>query len=159
MSSDYFVKIKGAEGESDKTGHKDEIEIESWSWGVANASSASIGGGSGQGKASPTDISFSAPMSKATSNLIKMCAKGEHLEEVKLSARKSAGGQEDYLIITLNDAFVTGIHTGGAGGGQTSSTTSIAFKKFKIEFKIQDNKTGAVKPGTEFKWDVAKSDF
>ena len=158
MSSDYFAKVKGADGESIKKGHTDEIEISSWGWAVANASSAGSGGGSGQGVATPRDIRFTADFSKATPNLIRMCAKGDHIDEVKLTARKSAGGQEDYLLITLTDAFVTGVEIGGSGGGDVAAQTTMSFKKFKIEFKTQDGK-GALKPGTEFTWDVAKTDW
>ncbi|CAN5468635.1 type VI secretion system tube protein Hcp [soil metagenome] len=158
MSSDYFVKVKEAEGESDKKGHTGEIEISSWSWGLANMSSAGSGGGSGAGKAVPQDLHFTADMSKATPNLIKVNAKGTHLVDLKLTARKSADGQEDYMVITLSDVFVTSVTLGGSSGGGVSTTVSCAFKKFKIEYKFQDAK-GALKAGPEFTWDISKSEF
>ncbi len=158
MSSDYFVKVKEAEGESQMKGHTGEIEITSWSWGLSNTSSAGSGGGMGTGKAVPQDLHFTADLSKATPNLIKVNAKGTHMADLKLTARKSADGQEDYMTITLTDVFVTSVTLGGSSGGGVSTTVSCSFKKFKIEYKFQDAK-GALKAGPEFTWDIAKSEF
>lgn len=153
MSSDFFAKITKAPGESKKEGHADEIEVLSFSWGASNASSAGVGGGSGQGKAVPMDISFTHNYDKASPVLASFCAKGTHIDEVKITARKSGEGQQDYMIITLTGAFVTSVQIGGSGGGDMVETVSCAFKKIKTEYKVQDDK-GKVSPGPEFTWNL-----
>src|SRR5258708_21299898 len=44
---DYFLKLKGIEGESSDKTHKNEIELLSWSWGATNAGSHASGSGGG----------------------------------------------------------------------------------------------------------------
>jgi type VI secretion system secreted protein Hcp len=153
MSSDYFAKITKADGESKKEGHANEIEVLSWSWGVSNASSAGVGGGAGKGKATPSEITFMHNYDKASPVLASFCAKGTHIEEIKLTARKSGDGQEDYLIITLNGAFITSTQFSGGGGGDMVESVSCAFKKIKIEYKLQDDK-GKLSAGPEMTWDL-----
>ncbi len=154
MSSDFFAKLTNSiEGESKKKGHEKEIDILSWTWGVANASGAGAGGGAGQGKASAGDLSFVHGFDKASPNLSKACIKGTHIDELKLTARKSGDGQQDYITLTLTTAFITSVQIGGSGGGDVIETVSVAFKKIKMECKVQDEK-GALKAGPEFTWSV-----
>src|SRR5207244_4213120 len=76
MAVDMFLKIDGVEGESPDSSHGGEIQVLSWSWGESNSASVSFGGGQGTGKVNMQDMSFSAPMSKATPTLMLACAKG-----------------------------------------------------------------------------------
>ncbi len=156
MSSDFFVKITKAEGESKKEGHDKEIEVLSFSWGVSNASSAGSGGGAGKGKAVPMDMHFTHVYDKASPVLAQFCAKGTHIDEMKLTARKSGDGQQDYLIITLTGAFISSVQFGGSGGGDVVESVSVSFLKIKKEYKVQDDK-GKVSSGPEMTWDLEKN--
>ncbi len=153
MSSDFFAKITKAEGESKKEGHDKEVEILAWSWGVSNASTAGSGGGAGKGKAVPSDLHFTHSYDKASPVLASFCAKGTHIDELKLTARKSGDGQQDYLIITLTGAFITSVQVGGSGGGDVVENVSCSCLKIKFEYKLQDEK-GKVSSGPEFTWDL-----
>lgn len=153
MSSDFYAKVTKAEGESKKDGHDKEIEVLSWSWGVSNASSAGMGGGAGKGKATYHDLSFTHAYDKAAPVLASFCIKGTHIDELKLSARKSGDGQQDYMIATLTGAFITGIQVGGSGGGDMVETVTVACKTIKFEYKMQDDK-GKVSSGPEFTWNL-----
>ena len=66
---DYFLKIKGVDGESTDDKHKGEIELESWSFGGTNAASFSSGGGGGAGKVSLQDFHFVKKYDKASAKL------------------------------------------------------------------------------------------
>jgi type VI secretion system secreted protein Hcp len=152
MSSDFFIKIAKVDGESKKEGKEKQIEIHSWSWGLTNAASSS-GGGSGKGKATPGNFTFTHDFDKASPNLVKFGAAGDHISELKLTARKAGGKAEDYIVITLTEAFITGVSLGGSGGGDVMETVNCTFKAIKIEYFEQDGK-GGVKPGPLVKWDV-----
>ncbi len=154
-ASDFYVKPKGVEGESGKEGHEKEIEITSWSWAVSNASSAQSGGGSGSGKAVPADLTFTAMYGKQSPNLAQRCASGTHLDELKLTGRKSGGKQEDYIIITLEHVFITHVQVSGVQNGEVSESVSCSYKKIKFEYKVQDS-AGKLGSGPEFKWDTDK---
>jgi type VI secretion system secreted protein Hcp len=134
-SVDYFLKIEGVEGESNDGRHKGEIEIQSFSWGVSQMGAHSTGGGGGAGKVSFQDISFMAPVSKASPKLMLATATGEHFKKAVLVARK-AGSQEEYYTITLQDVLVSSFqNTGGASG--VDEQFSLNFTKIEFEYKPQ----------------------
>ena len=152
-SSDFYLKVKGVEGETKAKGHEKEIEISSWSWGVSNSSSSQTGSGAGKGKAVPQDLVVTAVYGKQSANLAQRCAAGKHIEEVKLFARKSGGEQEDYLVITMETVFISSVQFSGAQSGDAFETASMTYKKIKFEYKEQDEK-GQLKAGPEFSWDL-----
>lgn len=155
MASDFHVKATSIEGESKKDGHDKEIDITSWSWTASNASSAQTGGGSGKGKGVPGDLTFTASYSSASPVLAQRCASGKPIDELKLTGRKAGGTQKDYIIITLEAAFVTSISVSGVENGEVSEAVTCSYKKIKFEYKAQDAK-GELAGGKEFKWDTEK---
>ncbi len=108
MATDTFAKIGDIKGESQDDKHKEEIELLSWSWGVNQTGTASHGSGAGAGKASFSDFSFAHYVDKASPNLMKACATGEHIKEATITQRKAGKGQQEYLIIKMNDILITG---------------------------------------------------
>ena len=109
MASDIFAKIGDIKGESLDDKHKDEIEVLSWSWGVTNAEKPTGGGGGGEGKASFHDLSFTHEIDKASPVLMKGCATGQHLKEATITRRKAGKGQQEFLIIKMNDVLITAV--------------------------------------------------
>src|SRR5436309_5810071 len=96
---DYFLKIKGIDGESHDSKHKGEIDLESWSWGETQTGSHGGGGGGGAGKVAVQDFHFVMKMNKASPKLMLACATGEHIGEALLACRKAGGTQQEYLHI------------------------------------------------------------
>ena len=41
---------------------------------------------------------------------MKACATGVHLKEATITHRKAGKGQQEFLIIKMNDVIVTGVH-------------------------------------------------
>src|SRR5207342_1799283 len=115
MASDTFAKLGDIKGESPDDKHKDEIEVLSYSWGVTNAGSMAFGGGGGEGKATFHDLSFTHKVYKASPVLMQTCATGAHLKEGTITVRKSGKGQQEYIIIKMNDIIVTSVTYGGSG--------------------------------------------
>src|SRR6266404_8015341 len=109
MASDIFAKIGDIKGESLDSKHKDEIEVLSFSWGVTNTGATAAGGGGGAGKATFQDLSIVHKIDKASPLLMQACATGEHLKEATITFRKAGKGQQDFLIIKMNDVIVTGV--------------------------------------------------
>ena len=113
MASDIFAKIGDIKGESVDAKHKDEIEVLSFSWGVTNAANIGGGGGGGAGKATFQDLSIVHKIDKASPKLLKACATGTHLKEATITHRKAGKGQQEYLIVKMNDVIITGVAHGG----------------------------------------------
>ena len=116
MASDIFAKIGDIKGESLDDKHKDEIEVLSWSWGVSNAGPSSGGSGGGAGKATFHDLSFTHHIDKASPLLLKGCATGQHLKEATITHRKAGKGQQEFLIIKMNDVIITSVSNGDERG-------------------------------------------
>jgi type VI secretion system secreted protein Hcp len=153
MASDIFAKIGDIKGESLDAKHKDEIEVLSFSWGVTNAGVTPAGGGGGAGKAHFQDLAIVHNIDKASPVLMQACATGTHLKEATITHRKAGKGQQEYLIVKMNDIIITGVTNGGSTGQPGSETVSLAFAKVDIEYKPQ-KADGSLDAGIHFKYDL-----
>ena len=73
------------------------------------------GGGSGAGKATFQDLALLHRIDKASPMLMRACATGEHLKEATITHRKAGKGQQEFLIVKMNDVIITSVtHAGGA---------------------------------------------
>ena len=153
MASDIFAKIGDIKGESVDAKHKDEIEVLSFSWGVTNSAPLKTGGGGGPGKASFQDIAFLHNVDKASPSLLRACATGEHIKDATITQRKAGKGQQEYLIIKLNDVIVTGVALSDASSGASSENVNLAFAKVDLEYRPQ-KADGSLDAGIHFKYDI-----
>jgi|SRR6188472_4417955 len=154
MASDIFAKIGDIKGESLDDKHKDEIEVLSFSWGVTNAGvSSGGGGGAGAGKATFQDLSIVHHVDKASPLLLKACATGTHLKDATITHRKAGKGQQEYLVVKMNDVIITGVTHGGDSSQPLSESVTLAFAKVDIEYKPQ-KPDGSLDAGIHFKYDL-----
>jgi len=153
MASDIFAKIGDIKGESLDSKHKDEIEVLSYSWGVTNPANIKASGGGRAGKPTFTDLSFLHSIDKASPELLRACATGAHLKEATITHRKAGKGQQEYLIIKMNDVFVTGVALADSSGEPSAETVSMAFAKVDLEYKPQ-KPDGSLDAGIHFKYDI-----
>ena len=154
MSSDASIKFDGVDGESVKP--KGEIDVLGWDWGVSQPPGPA-GGGSGKGKAIPGDFHFVHLYDKASPVLAKKCVSGTHFKDAKLTARKAGEGQQDFLIVTMKEVFITSVRPGGSHGGDILEQVSCSYKDVEFAYKPQDDK-GALGGEVKFGWDVAKTE-
>jgi type VI secretion system secreted protein Hcp len=152
MASDIFAKLGDIKGESLDSKHKDEIEVLSFSWGVTNAGSMAHGSGGGEGKATFHDLSFVHNIDKASPILMQACATGAHIKEATITHRKAGKGQQEFMIVKMNDVIITGVTHGGSGDG-ASENVSMAFAKVAVEYKPQ-KPDGSLDAGIHFKYDL-----
>ena len=154
MAVDTFAKIGDIKGESQDDKHKEEIELLSWSWGVNQTGTMGSGSGAGAGKANFSDFTFNHYVDKASPNLMKACATGEHIKEATITARKAGKGQQEFLIIKMNDVIVTSVASGGSAEvGATAEHVVLRFAKVDLEYKPQ-KADGSLDAGVHFKYDI-----
>jgi type VI secretion system secreted protein Hcp len=154
MATDIFAKIGDIKGESLDAKHKDELEVLSWSWGVSQSGSATSGTGQAQGKANFNAFSFTHHLDKASPVLMKACATGEHIKEATITVRKAGKGQQEFLIIKMNDVMITGIHMNNSGeAAATVEGVAMEFAKVDLEYKPQ-KADGTLDAGIHFKYDI-----
>lgn len=157
MAVDIFLKLADYKGESQDSKHKDQIELLSWSWGISQTGSMAYGSGGGTGKASFADLAFTHYVDKASPNIMKACATGEHLKNAILTARKAGKDQQEFLIVTLSDLIITGVHPSGTpnDGGLVENVTLQA-SKIELEYKPQ-KPDGSLDAGVKFGYDVKQN--
>src|SRR5215831_9941071 len=143
MAMDIFAKLGDIKGESTDNKHKDEVEVLSYSWGVTNSGHIGI-----TGRASFQDLSIVHKIDKASPKLLEACATGEHLKEATITFRKTGKGQQDFLIIKMNDVIITGVVQSAPSNEAGSETVSLEFAKVDWEFKPRTD------PGIHFKFDI-----
>ena len=153
MATDIFAKIGDIKGESLDSKHKNEIEVLSFSWGVANSGSAAPGGGGGAGKATFQDLSIVHGIDRATPELLTACATGLHIKDATITHRKAGEGQQDYLIIRLNDVTIIAVSHAGAEDQPYAESVSLKFAKVDLEYKPQ-RQDGSLGEGLHFKFDL-----
>jgi type VI secretion system secreted protein Hcp len=154
MASDIFAKIGDIKGESLDDKHKGEVDLLSWSWGVSQSGTMAHGGGGGEGKASFADFNFSHYIDKASPVLLKACATGEHIKEATVTVRKAGKGQQEYLIIKMNDIIITNVSPSASGnGGGTAENVALQCAKIDLEYKPQ-KADGSLDAGLHFKYDI-----
>lgn len=154
MAYDAFLKLDGVTGESQKSGHKGEIEITSFSWGVSNPTTAGHTGGLAAGKSAHADFSIVKVTDKSSPTLFLNCCMGKHFDKMTLGVQKSTGNNtgEVYLQMDFKNVYVTSLSwagTGGAGGAASADTphetVSFSYEEVKLSYKPQgaDGKLGS----------------
>jgi len=152
VAVDIFAKLGDIKGESLDDKHKDEIEVLSWSWGVTNAVTAA-GSGVAQGRARFHDLSFTHKIDKASPVLMQACATGVHLKDATITHRKAGKGQQEFLVIKMNDVIVTAVAESESAEGESAETVNLAFAKIDVSYRPQ-KADGSLDAGIHFKYDL-----
>ena len=137
---DFYLKIDGIDGESDKKGVEKQIELLSWSWGERNSGSMAHGGGGGVGRVSMDDFQFTMTINKATPKLMLACANGEHIKTCTLTCREAGKEQHPYLVIKFSDVMISSYQIGGSAGDDGKPVDHCSFNYAKVEWEYKAQK-------------------
>ena len=155
MAADIFAKIGDIKGESLDDKHKDEVEVLSWSWGVAQSGSISRAAAVGR-QGEFNDFNFTHQIDKASPVLLRACATGEHIKEATITVRKAGKGQQEFLIIKMNDIIITSVNPSGSGErAATAENVALQFAKVDLEYKPQ-KADGSLDAGIHFKYNIKR---
>ena len=153
--SDIHFKLGDIKGESTDDKHKDEIDVDNWGWGASNPGSMSHGGGGGTGKVSFSDLTILHRVDKASPNLWKACATGEHIKEATLTSAKQGKGPQDFLIIKMNDILITSVSLSESNGSGSVPMESVSLQCSKVDLEYKPQKAdGSLDAGVHFKYDI-----
>ena len=118
QAADYFLKIKGVEGDSGKAAASSDkpriavLELHSWSFGATQANSGHTGGGMGAGKVSMHDLS-AAPgpqagkVSKVEAITIKQGAAAAEESARPNDRLRTAGPKDGWPAASAGEAEIT----------------------------------------------------
>jgi len=155
MAVDMFIKIGDIKGESTDSKHANEIDVLSWSWGASQSGSAHMGGGAGSGKVQIQDLTLTKYVDAASPTLFKMCCDGSHIKAAKLTVRKAGKDPLEYLKISIEDAIVSSISTGGSGGqDRLTENVTLNFARVHVLYTPQ-TAGGTAGASTSGGWDIS----
>jgi type VI secretion system secreted protein Hcp len=85
---------------------------------------------------------------------MKACATGQHIKEATITVRKAGKGQQEFLIIKMNDVIITSVSPSGAGDESAGAEqVALQFAKVDLEYKPQ-KADGSLDAGLHFKYDI-----
>ena len=157
MATDMYLKLSSIKGEATDSTHKDEIDVISWSWNASNSGSFHMGPGGGAGKATISDLNVVKYVDASSTELLKCCMTGKHLDEAKLFVRKAGEKPLEYMVITLTKVLITGVQASGSSSAdRLQETLALNFAQMKVEYDTQTDKGGK---GSHFSmgYDVSKN--
>ncbi len=138
MAVDMFIKIGDIKGEAADDKHKGEIDVLSWSWGAHQSGTMHVGQGGGAGKVAVQDLSFTKYVDRASPELFYACCSGKHIKDITLTVRKAGERPLEYLKLTMAEAIVSGISTGGSGGeDRLTENVTLNFASVKLDYVPQ----------------------
>ena len=151
MSVNIFVKVGDIAGESRDSRHRNEIEVLSWAWGLSNPGEP----GNAAGRATFQNLMFTHLVDKASPRLMLACASGTHMEDARLTVRKTGTTTpHEFLSVLLGDVLVVGVESAGTiEAGSLVERVTLGFARVDFEYKPQ-KVDGSFDEGVRFKWDV-----
>ena len=150
MSIDSHLKLEGVTGESTHAKHKEEIDVLSWNWSVHNAS-CTQGGGSAVGKGTPGQVKITKKVDKASVEIAKKCAQGKHFPSAVFTTSKGGDAQEDYLKITLKEAYIADFNLTANDAGEVVESVVFSYGDIEFEYKPQKD-DGTLAAGVTMGW-------
>jgi len=110
---------------------------------VGGGSTGSLSGGGGAGKATISDLNIVKNVDASSTELLKACMTGKHLDQAKLFIRKAGEKPLEYMVITLTKVLVTGVQTSGAqASDRLQETVGLNFAQMKVDYDTQSDKGG-----------------
>ncbi len=154
-----YLKIPDIPGESQASGHEEEIDIHDISWTIFRPVVGDTGSTRSRGDVVLEDLVVAKAVDKSTPKLMEACADGKEFPEIIISLRKDSGEAHlDYLKITLTNVRVTSYDIDGSDqSGVPLSSTSFIYEELKVTYTEFDD-TGASKGNVEMNWKIEEGE-
>ena len=155
MAVDVFSEDRRHQGRVEGRKHKDEIDVlVVVSWGVSQTRHHALtAAAAAPAKRTSATFSFMHDVDKASPVLVMACATGEHIKEATLTVRKAGKGQQEYLIVKMNDVLDHERPGLRQLARMPMESVSLNFAKVELEYKLQ-KEDGSLAPGVQFKYDL-----
>ncbi|AXC13368.1 Putative cytoplasmic protein USSDB7A [Acidisarcina polymorpha] len=144
---DYFLKLDGAQGESQHISHTNEIRVLNWSWGGYSESTVGRTQGSGAGKVTMEPITIVAELDSAYTKLAGFLTQGKHISSGTLSAVKQGSNNQDFITIQLTEVFVASMNVTASGQVPVVNLT-LTYKSINTQYKMQNAQGNLTTAGT-----------
>ncbi|WP_336518211.1 Hcp family type VI secretion system effector [Pollutibacter soli] len=158
MANNAFLSFfDKADGESIVKGKEKWVEVQGWDWEVEAESSWTKGGGASVGKPNPGKLNFEHRFDSSSTVILGFICSGKSFPKAELQIAKQGGRAvpETFFTMTMESVFITKASNFGTADGTIIQKVELVFKTVKIEYKVQDNRTGAFGSPKNFAWDIS----
>lgn len=156
MAINAFVSFfDKADGESVQKGKEKWVEILGWDWEVEAESSWTKGGGASVGKPNPGKLGFIHRFDSSSTVILGYICSGKAFPKVELQMMKAVAERpETYFVMTMEGVYITKVNNSGTEEGNVIQRVEAVFKTVKIDYKLQDPRTGKMGLVKSFNWDI-----
>lgn len=144
---DYYLKLQGAEGESQQTGFTDQIRVLGWNFGGYSESTVGRTSGSGAGKVTMQPLNVTCEMDAGYTKLASFLTQGKHITQGVLSAVKNGSNNEAYITVTMSEVFVASLNV-EASSQVPVVNMSLTYKSIQTQYMKQNANGNLVSAGT-----------
>lgn len=158
MANNAFLSFfDKADGESIVKGKEKWVEVQGWDWEVEAESSWTKGGGASVGKPNPGKLNFEHRFDTSSTVILGFICSGKAFPKAELQVSKPSGRgvPETFFTMSMEGVFITKAGNFGTADGTIIQKVELVFKTVKIEYKVQDNRTGAFGAPKNFSWDIS----
>jgi hypothetical protein len=93
------------------------------------------GHGGGTGQTGPGTITITKAEDKSSPQLLKLSLQGKSFKQATITLVKKTGGTQPYLVITLNNTFLSSYQVGSSKGGlRPQETLTLSYAKISEKF-------------------------
>jgi type VI secretion system secreted protein Hcp len=149
--TDYLLELDGIEGESKDMQHPDAIHLDSFS--IGGQTSHLLADGKTK-KVAMGDLQCTKHADKSSPLLLRALVKGEKISKAKLIVRKAGSPQQEYLVVELEDVFVSS-YTVGHGADTPVENFALSYGKITYSYREQQE-TGGLKGIIQAVFDLRK---
>ena len=152
----FLTFFDQASGESIQRGHQHWVELTGWDWEVEAVTIHDIAGGGGVAKPTAGTLSCSHVFDRSSIVALGFIASGSTFAKAQLDAVRTTGRgmPETFLSVVLERVRLTKVSLAGTEDGTVSQRLELSFETVAIDYRAQDQKTGALTPPETFSWDI-----
>lgn len=160
MAENMHLKLGDIEGEDETAGYEGQIVVLGWDFGATQSATMHVSKGGGAAAVSVRDVKVVKYVDKASPNLFKLCASGEHIASAVLACQKAAGAEQlEFFKITMEECIISSYEVGQEVGGNElfKETITINCARMKTEYTPQEG-VGSGAGGIEGGWNMQKTE-
>jgi type VI secretion system secreted protein Hcp len=151
--ADFFLKIRGVEGEATDKDHKGWCDIVSFSHSISKDASYGI---PGTAPSAHGALQVTKQIDRATPILARLCSEGAALSSatVELTTTNVSTDRVPYMKYELTDVVISSVEIGGTAGDVPMESIALNYGKIRWTYYRYDT-AGQLIETIQHEWDVA----
>lgn len=151
-----FMIFDGVKGESTFKSFPSSIPINSLSWGAKNSTTVTGMGGASVGRVQVSELVITKPRSASSPSMQMLVFNGKPTAKAEIRFYKQGPSPNAYLIITLENVYITNWSISADANEAPTETFSLVFTKFKTEDATM-KPDGTIEKIPAVGWDIQRN--